>query len=711
MSTEKRKFERTNVFLLVELRRHNKSQDFSLAISTNLSSEGAVIESQGYDLRAGEILELIIKHPESDVSVSALGQIVWKKDAWYKCLMGMKFIKIEKEDKNNIIKLMTASQDSTSEPTYHTGDAEEALPQHPDEADSETEYAAHMSASEASVESVDDTLDKNDDIASSEIQSDGPLKSDSPDSVAPVNEIPSQAAEKTESENMEDELALNRAETSQHPDEANSETEYAAHMSASEASVESVDDTLDKNDDIASSEIQSDAGPFKSDAPDSVAPVNEIPSQAAEKTESENEEYEIKLNRAETSRHVAVDVSSLKVEREIRDEKELSLKPLVSVLTIIVAVIALIYFEDISRSFKLIGSGSDSSATVSLPATTASSDHPDSETTNNVLSPPEVRNNSGDDLSTRTGKHEMTVEESISSPPAVNELAKKDPPMPANTDEKQSLPSPIKETPDPSTPLISAKATNTRQTQNKTEKKRSLLPENNDPVKKLTAPVRAVNKPPQKTFNSLPRRKPAPKLYKPRIKAVLLDNTNGRFTVYEELFNNNDNRWDIFDTESSSAIIINGEYRMESKIVNGSLINLHYHVFPHDGDFEIESHVKSEMDGKNQAYGLVFGARDILNNYVFKVTSEGSYSIGKYVMGIWKELRGGKIRDGIIRHNSTNVLMIGRKNQKVHFFVNNTYLNNYSIKSFDGKQIGFIVQGKTVMAVDGTRSLIESQIQ
>jgi hypothetical protein len=630
MSTEKRKFERTNVFLLVELRRHNKSQDFSLAISTNLSSEGAVIESQGYDLRAGEILELIIKHPESDVSVSALGQIVWKKDAWYKCLMGMKFIKIEKEDKNNIIKLMTASQDSTSEPTYHTGDAEEALPQHPDEADSETEYAAHMSASEASVESVDDTLDKNDDIASSEIQS--------------------------------DEAVLN-------------------------------------------------AGPFKSDAPDSVAPVNEIPSQAAEKTESENEEYEIKLNRAETSRHVAVDVSSLKVEREIRDEKELSLKPLVSVLTIIVAVIALIYFEDISRSFKLIGSGSDSSATVSLPATTASSDHPDSETTNNVLSPPEVRNNSGDDLSTRTGKHEMTVEESISSPPAVNELAKKDPPMPANTDEKQSLPSPIKETPDPSTPLISAKATNTRQTQNKTEKKRSLLPENNDPVKKLTAPVRAVNKPPQKTFNSLQRRKPAPKLYKPRIKAVLLDNTNGRFTVYEELFNNNDNRWDIFDTESSSAIIINGEYRMESKIVNGSLINLHYHVFPHDGDFEIESHVKSEMDGKNQAYGLVFGARDILNNYVFKVTSEGSYSIGKYVMGIWKELRGGKIRDGIIRHNSTNVLMIGRKNQKVHFFVNNTYLNNYSIKSFDGKQIGFIVQGKTVMAVDGTRSLIESQIQ
>ena len=630
MSTEKRKSERTDVFLLVEMRPHNKLQDFSLAISTNLSTEGAVIESQGYDLRAGKILELIIKHPKSDLSVSALGQIVWKKDAWYKCLMGIKFIKLEEEDKNNLTKLMSTIQESAPEPTYQTSDADKALPQEPKEAGSEIEYTEHIAASEVSVESVDDTPGYSDNTASSEIQS--------------------------------DETILN-------------------------------------------------SGPSELDTPDSAAPVMETSSETTEQTEPQPKEITLEHEKAETSWHVASDVSSMKVTRENRNEKERSLKPLISVLTIIVAVIALITFEDISRNNWLIESGRDSSDSVSLPAATASSDHPGSETTNNVLSPPQVRNNSGDDLSTSADKHEITVEESISSPPAVNELAKKDPPLPADTDEKQSLPSLIKETPDPSKPLISAKATNTRQTQEKTEKKMSILPEKIDSDKKLTAPVRTEIKSPQNPFNSLRRKKAAPKPYKPLFREAMLDNTNGRFTADEELFNNNDNGWDIFDTESSSAIIINGEYRMESKMANGSLINLHYHVFPHDGDFEIESHIKSEMDGKNQAYGLVFGARDILNNYVFKVTSEGSYSIGKYVMGIWRELRGGKIRDGIIRHNSTNVLIIGRKNRKVHFFVNNTYLNNYSITSFDGKQIGFIVQGKTVMAVEKTRALVETQTQ
>jgi hypothetical protein len=384
-----------------------------------------------------------------------------------------------------------------------------------------------------------------------------------------------------------------------------------------------------------------------------------------------------------------------------------------------VIVLVIIKFEDINRSFKLIGSGSDSSASIPLPKTTASSDYPVSETTNNVPSPPQVKNNSDDDLPKTADKHETTVEESITNPPAVKEFAEKDPPLSANTDEKQSVLPPIKEIPNPSKLLVTAKATKTQQKQNKTEKKSVQLPDKIDTDKKLTAPVRTEKISPQKPLSSLQIKNAAPKTYKPPIRIArkkpsfkaeeLLDNTSDRFTAYEELFDNNNNGWDIFDAESSSAIIINGEYRMESKIANGSLINLHYHSFPHNGDFDTESHIKSEMDGKNQAYGIVFGARGILNNYVFKITSEGSYSIGKYVMGTWKEIRGGKIRDGIIKHDSINVLRIVRKNKKVYFFVNNIYVNKYSISSFYGQRIGFIVQGKTVMAVDKTHSLVESK--
>ncbi len=119
MTLEKRKFERSDIFLIVEFRQFNKTCEYSLGVMKNFSHEGFTIESQRYDLKPGEILELKLKHPRRDLSVSASGEIVWKKEAWYKCMMGIKFKEMDKETERKILELISKDRDMPIDSLLH----------------------------------------------------------------------------------------------------------------------------------------------------------------------------------------------------------------------------------------------------------------------------------------------------------------------------------------------------------------------------------------------------------------------------------------------------------------------------------------------------------------------------------------------------------------------------------------------------------------
>ncbi len=111
MTVERKESERSDIFLVVEFRQRKKTKEYSLGVMNNFSPDGFTLESQRFDLKPGEILELKLKHPRRDLSVFVLGETVWKKEAWYKCMMGIKFKEMDEETRRNLSELISNVRD------------------------------------------------------------------------------------------------------------------------------------------------------------------------------------------------------------------------------------------------------------------------------------------------------------------------------------------------------------------------------------------------------------------------------------------------------------------------------------------------------------------------------------------------------------------------------------------------------------------------
>jgi hypothetical protein len=119
MTPEKRQCERSDILLTVEFKQPGGKTSHSLGITRNFSPEGLSFDSQNYDLGSGGVLECTLKHPGADWSASVLGEIMWKKESWYKCMTGLKFIDLEEEKKSNILKFISSNK-AAPEPSLHS---------------------------------------------------------------------------------------------------------------------------------------------------------------------------------------------------------------------------------------------------------------------------------------------------------------------------------------------------------------------------------------------------------------------------------------------------------------------------------------------------------------------------------------------------------------------------------------------------------------
>ncbi len=122
MQAEKRRIERSNVFLIVKFRRLSETQEYSLGITRNCSQEGISFESQYNDYNSGEVLEFIFNHPHSETNISASGSIIWKKESWHSRVMGVRLINMDTAAVSKISELINA--DRGEEPLSSLSDRE-----------------------------------------------------------------------------------------------------------------------------------------------------------------------------------------------------------------------------------------------------------------------------------------------------------------------------------------------------------------------------------------------------------------------------------------------------------------------------------------------------------------------------------------------------------------------------------------------------------
>ena len=111
MLTERRHSERSDVFLIVELRPLRNAHEFSMGIARNFSDEGLSIESQYYDLSPGNIYELRLSHPRVDYSVTVPGEIIWLKEVWFNRVSGIKLRSVDQELKAKLSELISLNKE------------------------------------------------------------------------------------------------------------------------------------------------------------------------------------------------------------------------------------------------------------------------------------------------------------------------------------------------------------------------------------------------------------------------------------------------------------------------------------------------------------------------------------------------------------------------------------------------------------------------
>lgn len=116
MSVEMRQFKRCDAILIAEFRPFKQSCEYSVGITSNFSQGGFCFESQSLNPKIGEILEFKLKHHQRDLSVSALGEIAWKKAAWYSNKIGIKFSEMGQETKGKLLELLSADRKQTELP-------------------------------------------------------------------------------------------------------------------------------------------------------------------------------------------------------------------------------------------------------------------------------------------------------------------------------------------------------------------------------------------------------------------------------------------------------------------------------------------------------------------------------------------------------------------------------------------------------------------
>ncbi|MBI5665719.1 MAG: PilZ domain-containing protein [Nitrospirae bacterium] len=104
---EKRKVERSNNILIVSFRQFRESHEYFSGITNNYSNQGINMQTGHVEHKPGEVLELILKHPYSELSVETEGEIVWIADGWYQRTTGIKFKNMDHEADNKLKGLMS----------------------------------------------------------------------------------------------------------------------------------------------------------------------------------------------------------------------------------------------------------------------------------------------------------------------------------------------------------------------------------------------------------------------------------------------------------------------------------------------------------------------------------------------------------------------------------------------------------------------------
>lgn len=160
-------------------------------------------------------------------------------------------------------------------------------------------------------------------------------------------------------------------------------------------------------------------------------------------------------------------------------------------------------------------------------------------------------------------------------------------------------------------------------------------------------------------------------------------------TIFSENFNDNQNKWGIYNNKKASYIIYNGKYIMDigDSLIYDSGVPVNIDT---SKNFSITAIAMHTTGTDTYGFGLYFGAKDISNYYVFAITANGYYRLCKSTPSAYTCVlnwtASAAIKTGSYVENKLQIVKDGN-NWKL--MINDQVVTTVPSMSFMGNQIGF----------------------
>ena len=179
--------------------------------------------------------------------------------------------------------------------------------------------------------------------------------------------------------------------------------------------------------------------------------------------------------------------------------------------------------------------------------------------------------------------------------------------------------------------------------------------------------------------------------------------------ILDENFDNNNNKWTIWDNEASGAVFYNGYYRVTVKQSNNyaSWLNVPGLAADQSKNFAIETRIflhSTERGNPNDSYWLLWG---IGNNgkdfYAFGIYPDGRFQYGRLAGNTWNAMAGAMrssvIDTGILK---ANILRVEKRKGDIYFFINGKKVHQAAYENFPTGYtgVGFQFNNRKMVDID-----------
>jgi hypothetical protein len=108
MLPDNRKFQRFDINTVLEFKGADGYGESFIGIARNFSCEGFSLETQCLAFKPGNNLEVTLKHPRKDLTISLKGKVVWKRnDGKFACVLGIEFIDMDLDIRLSMLEILS----------------------------------------------------------------------------------------------------------------------------------------------------------------------------------------------------------------------------------------------------------------------------------------------------------------------------------------------------------------------------------------------------------------------------------------------------------------------------------------------------------------------------------------------------------------------------------------------------------------------------